>query len=47
MVSDVLTAIILFLMAVLVIYPTTRLIQASWQSRQRRQAQRDDGGRRR
>ena len=36
MISDILTAIIIFLMAVLVLYPTTRVLIKSWQDRQRR-----------
>lgn len=36
MISDILTAIIIFLMAVLVLYPTTRLLMQSWQNWQRR-----------
>ncbi len=36
MISDILTAIIICLMAVLVLYPTTRLLIQSWQNWQRR-----------
>ncbi len=36
MISDILTAIIIFLMAVLVLYPTTRVLMQSWHDRQRR-----------
>ena len=47
MISDILTAIIVILMAVLVIYPTTRLLMQSWQNWQRRHgagAERGDEG---
>ena len=46
MISDLLTVIIVVLMAVLVIYPASRTIWLSWQSWLRRQAQRDDPVRR-
>ncbi len=36
MISDILTAVIVFLMAVLILYPTTRALMKSWQERQRR-----------
>ena len=36
MISDILTAIIIFLMAVLILYPTTRVLMQSWQNWQRR-----------
>lgn len=36
MISNILTAIIIFLMAVLILYPTTRALMKSWQDRQRR-----------
>ncbi len=36
MISDILTAVIIFLMAVLILYPTTRALMKSWQDRQRR-----------
>ncbi len=36
MISDILTAIIVFLMVVLVLYPTTRALMKTWQDRQRR-----------
>ena len=36
MISDILTAIIIFLMAVLVLYPTTRVLLQSWHDWQRR-----------
>ena len=36
MISDILTAIIVFLMIVLVLYPTTRALMKSWHDRQRR-----------
>ncbi len=36
MISDILTAIIIFLMAVLVLYPTTRVLLQSWHNWQRR-----------
>ncbi len=35
MISDILTAIIIFLMAVLVLYPTTRVLLQSWHNWQR------------
>ncbi len=38
MISDILTAIIVLLMAVLVLYPATRLLIQSWQNWQRRHA---------
>ena len=47
MVSDILTAIIVLLMAVLVIYPTTRVLLRSWHNRHRRQGQSDEMARRR
>ena len=36
MISDILTAVIIFLMAVLILYPTTRALMKSWHDRQRR-----------
>ncbi len=36
MISDILTAIIVFLMAVLIIYPTTRILMKSWRDWQTR-----------
>ena len=33
MISDILTAIIVFLMVVLVLYPTTRALMKTWQRR--------------
>ncbi len=36
MISDILTAIIIFLMAVLILYPTTRALLKTWHDRQRR-----------
>jgi len=36
MISDILTAIIIFLMAVLILYPTARALMKSWHDRQRR-----------
>ncbi len=47
MISDILTAIIVLLLAVLVIYPTTRVLLQSWHSRHRRQEQSDEVVRRR
>ncbi len=47
MVSDILTAVIVFLLAVLVIYPTTRFLLQSWHNRHRRQEQNDEVVRRR
>ncbi len=47
MVSDILTAIIVLLMAILVIYPTTRVLLQSWQNWHRRQEQSDEVVRRR
>ncbi|MEE9250161.1 MAG: hypothetical protein V3U93_03425 [Alphaproteobacteria bacterium] len=47
MVSDILTAVIVLLMAVLVIYPTTRVLLRSWHNWQRRQGQSDEVARRR
>ena len=47
MVSDILTAVIVLLMAVLVIYPTTRVLLRSWRNWQRRQEQSDEVARRR
>ncbi len=47
MVSDILTAVIVFLMAVLVIYPTTRILLQSWHNWHRRQEQNDEVVRRR
>ncbi len=38
MVSDILTAVIVLLMAVLVIYPTTRVLLRSWHNWHRRRA---------
>jgi hypothetical protein len=36
MISDILTAIIVFLMAVLILYPTARVLMKSWRDWQRR-----------
>jgi hypothetical protein len=36
MISDILTAIIVFLMAVLILYPTARLLMKTWHDWQRR-----------
>ena len=47
MVSDILTAVIVFLMAVLVIYPTTRVLLQSWHNWHRRHEHGDDMARRR
>ncbi len=47
MISDILTAIIIFLMAVLVLYPTTRLLMKSWQDWQRRHGGGEEAARRR
>ena len=47
MVSDILTAVIVLLMAVLVIYPTTRVLLQSWHNWHRRQEQSDEVVRRR
>ncbi len=47
MISDILTAIIIFLMAVLVLYPTTRILMKSWQDRQRRHGENGEVARRR
>ena len=47
MVSDILTAVIVLLMAVLVIYPTTRVLLQSWRNRHRRQERSDEVARRR
>lgn len=47
MISDILTAVIVLLMAVLVIYPTTRVLLQSWQNWHRRQEQSDEVVRRR
>ncbi len=47
MISDILTAIIIFLMAVLVLYPTTRILMKSWQDRQRRHGVNGEVARRR
>jgi hypothetical protein len=47
MISDILTAVIIFLMAVLILYPTTRALMKSWQERQRRQGAGEEAARRR
>ena len=47
MVSDILPAVIVILMAVLVIYPTTRILLQSWHNWHRRQGQNDEVVRRR
>ena len=47
MVSDILTAVIVLLMAVLVIYPTARVLLQSWHNRHRRQERSDEVARRR
>ena len=44
MISDILTAIIIFLMAVLILYPTTRVLMQSWQNWQRRHGTGAGGG---
>jgi hypothetical protein len=47
MISDILTAVIVCLMAVLVIYPAARILLQSWRSWHRRQEQRNEAVRRR
>ncbi len=47
MVSDILPGVIVFLMAVLVIYPTTRVLLHLWHNWHRRQEQNDEVVRRR
>ncbi len=47
MISDILTAIIICLMVVLVLYPTTRVLMKSWQERQRRHGAGEEAARRR
>ncbi len=47
MISDILTAVILILMAVLILYPTTRILIKSWQDRQRRHGGGEGAARRR
>ena len=47
MISDILTAVIVFLMVVLVLYPTTRVLIKSWQDRQRRHGSGEEAARRR
>jgi hypothetical protein len=47
MISDILTAIIVFLMAVLILYPTTRVLLKSWQDWQRRHREGGEIARRR
>ena len=47
MISDILTAVIVLLMAVLVIYPTIRVLLQSWHNWHRRQEQSDEVVRRR
>ncbi len=47
MISDILTALIIFLMVVLVLYPTTRVLMKSWQDRQRRHREGGEVARRR
>jgi len=42
MISDLLTIFIIALMGVLVIYPATRALWQTWETRQRRQAQQND-----
>ncbi len=47
MISDILTAVIIILMAVLILYPTTRALMKSWQDRQRRLDSGEEAARRR
>jgi hypothetical protein len=47
MISDLFTAIILVLMAVLVMYPASRFVWQSWQDRRVRQARQQGSVRRR
>lgn len=47
MISDILTAVIIFLMAVLILYPTTRALMTSWRERQRRHGAGEEAARRR
>ncbi len=47
MVSDILPAVIVLLLAVLVIYPTTRVLLQAWHNWHRRQEQNDEVVRRR
>ena len=47
MISDILTAIIVFLMGVLILYPTTRALMKSWHDRQRRHGGGEEAPRRR
>ena len=47
MISEMLTALIIVLMAILVIYPTSRVLWQSWQTWQRRPARQKQPVRRR
>ncbi len=47
MISDILTAVIIFLMAVLILDPTTRALVNTWHDRQRRQDGGEEAARRR
>ena len=47
MISDILSAIIIFLMAVLILYPTSRALMKSWHERQRRLGGGEETARRR
>ena len=47
MISDILTAIIIFLMAVLILYPSIRALMKSWHDRQRRHGGGGEAARRR
>lgn len=47
MISDMLTAVIIVIMAILVIYPATRSLIQAWQNRQRRESQGEEVARRR
>ena len=47
MISDILPAVIIFLMVVLVLYPTARLLMKSWRDWQRRHGGGEKAARRR
>ncbi len=47
MISDILTAIIIILMAVLILYPATRALMKTWEDRQRRHDGGEEAARRR
>ena len=47
MISDILTAIIVILMAVLILYPTARVFMKSWRDWQRRHGGGEKAARRR